>query len=40
MKDDNLRKADFWESDCFVEKGLTGIWKLYPEDGRERESKK
>lgn len=39
MKDNNnnLRKADFWESDCFVEKELVRIWEQYHQEETERE---
>lgn len=40
MKSNNLRKVEFWDSDCFVEKELTRIWKQYhPEEGREGQEK-
>ena len=39
MKYYNNNKSDFWESDVFVEKELSRIWKLYhsDEECRERE---
>jgi hypothetical protein len=31
----NNKKAEFWNSDCFYERELSSVWKLYHQEERE-----